>query len=35
MQQCFEFGAVNCQKRRGILIRISLSITSILYINLF
>ena len=34
VQQCSEFGAVNCQKKRGILIRIRITITYILYINL-
>ena len=27
VQQCFEFGAVNCQKERTIFIRISIIIT--------
>ena len=33
-QPSFESGAVNCQKKRGILIRISIIITHIVYINL-
>ena len=33
MPQCFEFGAVNCQKKLGIFIRISITITYILFIN--
>ena len=27
MQQCFEFGAMKCQKKRGIFIRLSITIT--------
>ena len=27
VQQCFEFGAVNCQKKLGIFIRINITIT--------
>ena len=34
MQQWFEFGAVNCQKKCGILIRNNITVTYILYIYL-
>ena len=34
VQQCFEFGAVNWQKKRGIFVRKTITITYILYINL-
>ena len=34
VQQCFEFDAVHCQKKREIFIRINITITYILYINL-
>ena len=32
--QCFEFGAVNWQKKRGIFVTKRITITYILYINL-